>query len=527
MKLYRAFATVGGLTMLSRVLGFTRDILIANVLGTGLVAEAFFAAFRLPNLFRRLFGEGAFNSAFVPLFAKRLEGDGSDAARRFAEEALAALLWALIVFSALAELAMPWLIHVIAPGFTSDPEKFGLTVLLTRITFPYLLCMSVVALLSGLLNALDRFMAAAAAPVLLNVVLISVISIAMASGLGRSPLAGTVLAWGVAIAGGLQLLMLALAAHRAGMGLAITRPKLTPDVRRLIQLGIPGIIAGGIIQINIVIGTVIASLQDGAIAYLYYADRIYQLPLGVVGIAIGVVLLPDVSRQLRAGNHAGVTESQNRSLEFSLLLTLPAAVALFMIPEPIIRVLFERGAFGAGDTRAVSWALAAFAVGLPSFVLVKVFSPAYFAREDTRTPMIYAGISMVVNVIGSLVLFYSLPRFGVMAHIGIAIATSLAGWVNAAMLWATLVRRDHFRIDRRLARTVALIGLSSAAMGLVIWPAAAAMERLFDPGGGFLVQTGALAGLVTLGLAVFALSAQFTGAVDLRAMARGVGAARK
>ncbi|MEL7240347.1 MAG: murein biosynthesis integral membrane protein MurJ, partial [Planctomycetota bacterium] len=285
MRLYRAFATVGGLTMLSRVLGFIRDILIAGLLGTGPVADAFVAAFRFPNLFRRIFGEGALNAAFVPLFAKKLEGDGAAPARAFAEEALSVLLFALLVLTALAELFMPFLLLVIAPGFLEDPAKFALTVDLTRIAFPYLACMSLVALLSGVLNALNRFAAAAAAPVLLNIVLIAAMVVAWSAGLQNAPGAGYLLAIGVSVAGALQLALLAIAAQRAGMGLALRRPRLTPDVKRFFSLAVPGVISGGVTQINIIVGTVIASLEAGAVAYLYFADRLYQLPLGIVGIA--------------------------------------------------------------------------------------------------------------------------------------------------------------------------------------------------------------------------------------------------
>lgn len=522
MKLYRAFATVGGMTMLSRILGFLRDILIAAALGTGAIADAFFVAFRLPNLFRRLFGEGAFNSAFVPLFAKELEGSGAGAARKFAEESLAVLLFALLVFTALAELAMPWLMYVFAPGFADTPEKFDLGILLTRIMFPYLFCMSLVALLSGVLNALHKFASAAAAPVLLNVILIVTMAAAIWAGLGNTPKAGVLLAWGVAGAGALQLLVLAISAHRNGMGLGLRRPRMTPGVRRLIQLGIPGLIAGGITQLNILIGTIIASLQDGAVSYLYYADRIYQFPLGLVGVAMGVVLLPDIARQLRAGNDDGVRESQNRSLEMALLLTLPASVALFMVPDPIIRVLFERGAFTAADTAATSAALAAFACGLPAFVLIKVLSPAYFAREDTRTPMIYAGISMAVNVAVSLILFFVLKSFGKLPHIGIAIATSLSGWVNVALLWGTLKRRGHFPTDPQLERTVPLTLFASLAMGVVIWGLALLLGPYFSPQSGTLAQFSAMAFLVVSGLCAYGVIAHISGAANLARLVRGL-----
>ena len=511
MKLYRAFATVGGLTMVSRVLGFARDILIAATLGSGAVADAFFVAFRFPNLFRRLFGEGAFNSAFVPLFAKRLEGEGPAAARAFAEEALAGLLFVLLLLTALAEIAMPLLMYALAPGFSEVPEKFDLAVLLTRIAFPYLLCMSLVALLSGALNALGRFTMAAAVPILLNVVLILAILLASVLGFSNTPQAGVVLAWGVAVAGVVQLAALWVAARRAGLHLAIRAPRLSPDMKRLIKLGIPGVISGGVTQINIVIGTIIASLQAGAVSYIYYADRLYQLPLGIVGIAIGVVLLPDLSRNLRAGNHHSVMDNQNRSLEFALLLTVPAAVALALAAEPIIRVLFERGAFSASDTAATAAALAAFALGLPSFVLIKVFQPAFFAREDTRTPMLYAFWNMILNVVGSFVLFFTFRELGFMPHLGIAIATSLSGWANAFLLWSALQERDHFAADDRLRRNVRLISLSSLIMGAVIWLAGFMLAPWLTATAGSGLRALALALVLTAGLVVYAVAIQVTG----------------
>ena len=509
MNLARSFATVGGFTMISRVLGFLRDILIAAVLGTGPVADAFFVAFRFPNLFRRLFAEGAFNAAFVPLFARELEGGGAQAARRFAEEAASVLLWTLLAVTALAEIAMPWLMYALAPGFAGDPEKFDLAILLTRVTFPYLLCMSLVALLSGVLNTLGRFAAAAAAPVLLNVVLIAVLALLYWTGDRGTALSGEALAWGVFAAGWLQLAMLLVAARRAGMRLGFIRPRLTGRVKRLISLGIPGVVAGGITQINIVIGTIIASLQAGAVSYLYYAERVYQLPLGVVGIAIGVVLLPELARRLRAGQEDLAHRSQNRALEFGMLLTLPAAVALAVVPEPIIRVLFERGAFDAAAVWPVAWALMAFAAGLPAFVLIKVFSPAFFAREDTATPMRYAAVGVAVNVAGSLILFVPL------GHVGIAIATSLAGWVNAGLLAGTLARRGHFSLDATLRRRLQLILMASIVMGLALWLVAWGLEPWLAAQA-TVIRFAALALLVAFGLAVYAAAAQLSGAADLR-----------
>ncbi|HUS96321.1 MAG TPA: murein biosynthesis integral membrane protein MurJ, partial [Hyphomicrobiaceae bacterium] len=432
-----------------------------------------------------------------------LEGEGKAAASRFAEEALSGLTFILVLFSAVAMVAMPWLMIVLAPGFISDPAKYGLSVELTRITFPYLLCMSLAALLSGVLNSLQRFWAAAAAPILLNVVLISAMALAIGLGYANTPGAGYILAIGVVIAGVSQLAMLWIAVRRAGIRLVLRRPRYTDGMRRLVQLGIPGILSGGITQINIVVGTVIASLEAGAVSYLYYADRLYQLPLGIVGIAIGVVLLPDLARKLRAGEMKAALDSQNRSLEFALLLTLPAAVALAIAAEPIISVLFERGAFKASDTPATAWALAAFAAGLPAFVLIKVFQPAYFAREDTRTPMWFAAVNMAVNVVASLVLFFLFKSWGWMPHVGIAIATAIAGWLNAFMLWWVLARDGRFAPDVRLMGNLPLIVAASVVMGAVLWlalPVALDYTVITNP---LYVRIASLTGLVVLGMVVF------------------------
>lgn len=515
MKLYRAFATVGGLTMVSRVLGFLRDILLARVLGTGLVADAFVVAFRFPNLFRRLFGEGAFNSAFVPLFAGRLEGDGPAAARAFAEEAMAGLVFVLLLLSAVCMLAMPWLMLVLAPGFAATPQKFDLAVAMSQIAFPYLMCMSLVALLSGVLNTLGKFVESSSVSIVLNLTLMAAIGLALWLGYGNDRRTGLVLAWGIFAAGVLQLVLLVDGVRRNGMLLRLKRPRLTEGVRRLVALGIPGVVAGGVTQINIVIGGMIASFQERAVSYLYYADRLYELPLAIIGIAIGVVLLPDVSRHLRAGNHAAVMDSQNRSLELAMLLTLPAAVALAVVPQPIVSVLFERGAFRPEDTAPVAWALAVFAMGLPSFVLIKVFSPAYFAREDTATPMRYASISLVANTAGSVALFFLFRALGLMPHVGIAVATTLGGWLNAGLLYATLRERGQFVADARLLRALPRIAIASALMGAVLLAAAAALgDRLAATG--IVERFGALAVLVATGLAVYAVAAFGLGVVTPR-----------
>ena len=516
MKLYRSFATVGGLTLVSRVFGFLRDILIAATLGSGAVADAFFVAFRFPNLFRRLFGEGAFNAAFVPLFAKRLEGEGREEARKFAEEALSGLAFIILGITIIAELAMPLIMYGLAPGFSETPEKFDLAVLMTRITMPYLLCMSLVAMMSGVLNTFGKFVESSSVSIVLNVTMMAATLTAMALGYQNDPMAGIIQAWGVFVAGLLQLWLLADGLRRNNIWLKLRRPRMTEGMRRLIRLGIPGLIAGGVTQINIVIGTVIASLQDGAVSYLYYADRIYELPLALVGIAVGVVLLPDVSRHLKAENHAAVMDSQNRSLEFSMLLTLPAAVALAIVPGPIVAALFERGAFSAADTPATAYALGLFALGLPGFVLIKVFSPAYFAREDTKTPMIYATISLTANTLGSIALFFLFRHLGLMPHLGIAVATTLGGWLNAGMLFATLVRRGDFEVDARVKRVLPRIVAASALMGVALWFVADAIGARFGAETGFLERMLALIVLVGSGLVVYAVAALATGAVDMR-----------
>jgi putative peptidoglycan lipid II flippase len=515
MKLYRAFFTVGGLTLVSRILGFARDVIFAALLGSGPVSQAFVVAFRFPNLFRRWFGEGAFNSAFVPLFARRLQGEGPDAARRFAEDAMSGLTFVLVLLSAVAMLAMPWLMFVLAPGFAADPAKFDLAVVMSRIAFPYLLCMSLVALLSGVLNTLGRFWESASISIVLNLTLIAAMGLAALLGHRNDAQAGLILAWGVFAAGVLQLLLLADGVRRAGMSLKWRRPVLNDGTRELVRLGLPGIVAGGATQINIVIGGMIASLQDGAVSWLFYADRLYELPLAIIGIAIGVVLLPDVSRHLKAGNEAAVMDSQNRSLELALLLTLPAAVALAVVPMELVSALFERGAFTHRDTVMVSLALAFFALGLPAFVLIKIFSPAFFAREDTRTPMRYAVWSLALNTIGSLALFFAFQTAGWPPHVGIAIATTAGGWLNALLLLRALIQRGYYVPDARLKRALIGIMLACAVLALALWWLAASAPAWLAAAGlsGGVGRAALAALLVVAGAIVYFAMTLATGAL--------------
>jgi putative peptidoglycan lipid II flippase len=311
--------------------------------------------------------------------------------------------------------------------------------------------------------------------------------------------------------------------RRAGMTLGLKWPRLTDDVRHLVRLGVPGVISGGVTQINIAIGTVIASLQPGAVSQLYYADRVYELPLSIVGVAVGIVLLPDVARQLRAGNMVGVMDSQNRSLEFALLFTIPAALALAIIPHDIIRVLFERGAFHAEDTAATAAVLAMFALGLPAFVMIKVFSPAYFAREDTKTPMRYAVISLTANTIGSIVLFFVFRSLGMMPQLGIAVATTLGGWLNAYLLWATLHRHKNFVADARLRRNVPWIIIASVVMSAALLLASNYLAPHLGADSRFIEKTSALALEIGIGFAVFTAIIMVTGVMSLRQLGALIG----
>jgi putative peptidoglycan lipid II flippase len=411
---------------------------------------------------------------------------------------------------------MPFLMLGLAPGFhAANPEKFDLAVLLTRITMPYLLCMSVVALLSGVLNSVGKFVESSAVSIVLNVTMMAATGVAILLGLTNEPMAGVVQAWGVFAAGILQLVLLLDGARRNGLSLRLRRPRMTEGVRRLITLGIPGVIAGGVTQINIAIGTIIASMQNGAVSHLYYADRIYELPLAIVGIAIGVVLLPDVSRHLRTGNDIAVMDSQNRAFEFAMLLTVPAAVALVVAPEPIVQTLFQRGAFTVADVAPTAWALAIFALGLPAFVLIKVLSPAYFAREDTATPMRFATVSLTVNTLGSIALFFLFRWAGLMPHLGIAVATTLGGWLNAALLHGTLIKRGQLVHDARLKSALRAILLSSVVMGAVVWGLSAWLADWFAAPG-VAWRTLALVVVVGAGLAVYAMATLVTGAVEVR-----------
>ncbi|WP_377291316.1 murein biosynthesis integral membrane protein MurJ [Rhizobium sp. SG2393] len=516
MSLVRKFITVGGATLGSRVLGFTRETLMAAALGTGPYADAFYAAFRFPNLFRRLFAEGAFNAAFVPLFAKEIEANGLDGAKRFSEEVLGVLFTVLLLITIVMELAMPWIVAtIIAPGFVGDGEKFDVTVQLSMVMFPYLMCMSLTAMLSGMLNSLHHYFAAAVAPIFLNLVLIAALGYGLWT--GADPLTTAwYLSWGVLAAGLLQMAVLYVGVRYAGMRFGLSRPRMTPNVKRLLWLALPAAVTGGITQINQVIGQMIASTKDGAIAALQYADRVYQLPLGVVGIAVGVVLLPELARALKGGHHIEAQNLQNRSAEFVLFLTLPAAGALWVISDEIVRVLYERGAFSPETTSVVAGILGIYGLGLPAFVMIKALNPGFFAREDTRTPMRISGISVAVNCALAVSLF---PFFH---ERGIATAEAVSGWLTAIMLFVILVRRGHWVWEGALVSRVLRLLASTFVMAGVLEYASRQMSGWLDSGQGVLTQLAALAILIALSMIVYFGLAFATGGADLGMLRRNM-----
>jgi len=651
-------ATVSGFTALSRVLGFLRDILLARYLGTGRAADAFFAAFRFPNMFRRIFGEGAFNSAFVPLFAREMEEKGKAEAVKFANNAFSFMVVVLGVLTVLAIPLMWWILSAVVPGFKAseksreyttafeeqkfvfkvnvrgakevyfvldgdaelvsieraklsagsrdgwidklrtkvagegevpedlmlvtaseeatpvrlgkeykrehklkrdlndgekkaiaaqveaidlvgqlvglgkdgvhqvkfdlpeghdfreltgvvrttvgeggsarikvyrnDPGTFALTVKLTQIMFIYLLCMALAAQLSGVLNTVKIFGMPAAAPIFLNLLfLIGLLVVVPLLSFKKDPVGcSVVLAWCAFIAGFVQLGALLVTCWRKGLPIRFCRPRFSPRIKKLFLLMGPGVVAAGIQQINLLVGNIIASFQEGAISFLYYSERVYQLPLGMIGIALGVVLLPEVTRRLRGGDELGAVSSMNRGIELALLITLPAAVAMVVMPSAIISTLFQGQSFSAADSHQTSMALAGFAFGLPGYVLIKVLQPGYFAREDTKRPMQMAGITVAVNIAVSLLLF------PVLRHVGVAIATSVAAWVNVLLL--ALGLRGFWKIDAELAKKLPRLILASLLMGAVLYFVQWAMGDRFA--GSQLNRAGGLAILIAVGM---------------------------
>jgi len=464
MGLARSLGSVGGLTLASRVLALVRDTLQATYVGASFASDAFLVAFRLPNMFRALFAEGAFNAAFIPMFNRKVAEGGASAGVDFAERALAVLFPILLGATILMIVAAWPLTWLLAGGFHGQhptSAQFTFAVLLSRITIPYLMLISLASLLGGVLNSLDRFWVNAAAPILLNVAMVG--GLAFFHGADAYATA-RVQAISVPIGGALQLAWLVLACHQAGVSMRLRWPRWDDDVKQLMKLILPAATGAGASQINLLISTQLAGglLSAGSISALYYADRLNQLPLGMIGIGLGTILLPTVSRLLSHGHDEAAMETQNRGIELALFLTLPATAAFIFASEPIVRGVFQHGAFTADATYRCAWALSAFSIGLPSYVLVKVLTPGFYARADTKTPVRYAIISVGVNIALNLVL---IPTLGTT---GPPLATAIASSVNVGMLYLTLRKRGHFAPDAQLRRRIPRLMLASIMMGVVL-----------------------------------------------------------
>jgi putative peptidoglycan lipid II flippase len=485
--------SVGGFTLTSRVTGFFRDVVLAAVLGAGPVTDAFLVAWRLPNHFRTIFAEGAFNAAFVPAYARVRTQAGADPAKIFADRIFTLLLAAQFVLLALALLFTPALVGLLAPGL--DPSRFGLAVELTRITFPYLLLITLVTLFGGILNALHRFAAAAAAPILLNFSMIVALALAV-----FFPTAGHAAAWGVLIAGVLEVLLVAGDVARQGALPKLRWPRLDLELKLFLKRFAPATVGSAETQIALFADTIIASfLAAGSLSALYYADRLNQLPIGVIGIAAGTVLLPEMARRIAAGDEAGARHAQNRAIELTLLLSVPCMVAFLLVPDLIMRALFSRGAFTAADAQAAGATLAAYAIGLLPFVLMRSAAVTFLARGDTITPVKALFFAVIVNVALKILL---MDRY---AQVGLAFATSIGAWVNFALLAWFAARQGLITVDQRLQRTAIKLAAAGLALAIALyggwralavvstgWPLRDVLTLLVLAGLGIVVYGGAV-----------------------------------
>ena len=509
-SLVKSVGTIGGLTMVSRVFGFARDMLLARVLGAGLAADAFQLAFTLPNTFRRLFAEGAFSVAFVPMYSRALHGEGGEAAAaKFADDVLSVFLWVLLAFSTIMMIAMPGLVWILARDFQEVPGKFDFAVFLSRVTFPYLALVSLVAMLSGLLNARSRFAPGAFAPVLLNITLISgIVSGWWLRGPGGDDrIVATALAIAVSIAGIVQLAYLWWAVRRAGLRLHWRLPKLTPEVRRLGMLILPATFGAGIYQISQFVDTFFAtSLPQGSLTLLKLADRLNQLPLGIVGIALGTAILPMLSRHIHGGDAAEAQRLQANAFEIATLLTLPAAAALAICAPAFVTAFFVGGKFTEADGLIMAQIVVALIAGLPAYVIVKILNPGFFAREDTKTPVWTALASLTVNIAINL---YVVERYGI---VGLAAATAVSASINCLLLYTVLHRRGWFHFTGKLAAKIARQLIAVAAMAALLWVLMPLMAPYYS--GNAFERIWSLALLCGAGGAVFFIAAFLVGALD-------------
>lgn len=512
MSLFKSIATFGGFTLISRFTGFARDMILANFLGAGAISDAFFVAFKLPNLFRSLFAEGAFTTAFVPMLSHKLVTSGREESIRFASQAISVLAVFLAIFVVLMEFCMPWVVELMAPGFANDPEKMKLSIELSRITFPFLLFISIVSFQSGILNSFGKFAGPAAAPVILNLMMI--IAVFAFVPFGETPAHG--ISWGVTIAGLVEIFWLSYFLHRIDVKITlqfnIWQLIHQPEIKTLFKRIAPGILGAGVYQINMVVDTIIVSLVGtGAISWLYYANRIQQLPLGVVGAAISVALLPILSHHLKAGELREAEHTQNKAVEYGALLSIPASVALIVLAYPIIDILFRHGRFTMEDTIMTAQAVIAYSIGLPSYVMVKALAPNFFARGDTRTPVKYSIVVMIANL--SLSIALMIP-FG---HVGVATATSLASFVSLYQYIRGLKKRGYWSYSKELNRKILKISLCSLVMGGVLYAAELGIHFyvtnwLMTP---YSIKVPLFGGLCILGVATFCVMAKLTGILCL------------
>jgi len=497
--MYRNLLSVAGMTLLSRVTGFLRDVVLGAILGAGALADAFYIAFRLPNHFRAIFGEGAFNAAFVPSYARVLETQGDASARRFGGQILSLLLLSQIVLLGLAWGFTSELVALLAPGLAERPEQFALAVTMTRITFPYLTCVTLVTLLSGVLNTHGKFAAAAFAPVLLNLVMVGFLLVAF-----LFPNAGVAASFGIAAAGVLELALLIGAARKAGVLSPLVRPRWSADTKQFFKALGPAVIGSAGVQIAMFADTIIGSLLPaGGVSSIYYADRIYQLPIGVIGIAAGTVLLPEMSRRLAGGDESGAFHAQNRTMALTIALSAPFFVAFMLIPDVIMRGVFLRGAFTEEAAQAAARVLCAYGIGLFAIVLIRSAVASFQARGDTRTPMLVSLAAVAFNVALKLVLFQPLGAAG------LAAATAVGAWVNFGLLVILARRAGAMRFDPLLGKVVlasALAALALAAVAIVGRAPAAAFAGHFEGFAAVVEVAGlGLAGLLVYGLALWGL----------------------
>lgn len=504
MKLLKAMATIASFTMLSRIAGMVRDMLTASVLGAGPLADAFFVALKLPNFFRRVAAEGAFSVSFIPLYSKTIEQEGEDEGAKFAGQVFSLMAIILSIFSILVMIAMPWIIHVIAPGFDEGTDRYSLAVILTQITFPYLLLMSLTALFGGMLNTHSKFAPFASAPIIFNMTLI----LAMVIFAPYFPTAGHAMAVGVTVSGILQLMMMVYFVRRTKIKFMWQRPKISEKTKQLFRLMGPGVLSAGVFQVNLFVDMILASLLPaGAISFLYYADRLNQLPLSMVGIAVGTALLPMLSKSLAANNPEESKDLFNRSLEFCFFAALPAAVALLIIPYQMVGTLFEHGKFTANDTLQTSYVLMGYGIGLPAYIASKIFMTAFWAHQDTMTPVKVSILTALSNIALSLLLI------GPLGVAGIALSTGLVGWLQVYLLHRKLKGRDALEFDDRLRNVFPKIALCSCIMGIVLAVLAYVLTSYF--GQSLHIKICALMALLGGGALTYALAIQVTGVLKL------------